>query len=274
MAKKRKQTVKKSEAAPVKKERKIAIIGKAPSSIPFAPWKDESWEIWVLNNLAHRNMVSRWDVQFELHNLALTREPVYGDYYDWLCRQEKPVVLREPCEEIKSGKVYPFEEVNKRFNINLVTNIGGESTSRKQPAEYWNNTVSYMIALAICEGATSIGVYGVDMAQFGAGVKSEYSAQRPSCEMFLGFAMGLGIEVYLPSVSDLLKASRRYALDDPLIYEQKLSSREVELQTRIDAAAAQENKGREERIYLSGALENTSWVRQNFPEGDGGSRKA
>ena len=51
----------------VPKTRKIAIIGKAPSSVLLGPYSDLTWEIWILNTLGKNKEVPRWDRQFELH---------------------------------------------------------------------------------------------------------------------------------------------------------------------------------------------------------------
>jgi len=59
---------------------KIAIIGKAPSSMQLAPYNDESWEIWSINDSIYRQQVPRASRQFELHNIELTKQPGYDDY--------------------------------------------------------------------------------------------------------------------------------------------------------------------------------------------------
>ena len=53
----------------------------------------------------------------------------------------------------------------------------GVDETRMDRRLYGTNTVTYMILLAIAEGATHIGVWGVDMA-----VDTEYHYQRP-CEI-------------------------------------------------------------------------------------------
>ena len=55
--------------------RKIALIGKAPDSLKLAPYDDAEWEVWILNTLGFLNEVPRWDRQFELHDLQLTKHP-------------------------------------------------------------------------------------------------------------------------------------------------------------------------------------------------------
>ena len=65
-----------------------------------------------------------------------------------------------------------------------------------------------MVAFAIYEGFKEISVLGVDMA-----TNSEYQAQRPSVEWWLGLAEGLGIKVYIPPTSDILKCTQIYGFE-------------------------------------------------------------
>ena len=70
---------------------------------------------------------------------------------------------------------------------------------------YMTSSIAWMIGLAITEGFSTIGVYGVDMAQ-----QTEYEEQRPCCEYLIGLARGRGIEVRLPRTTDLLRAVGQY----------------------------------------------------------------
>ena len=74
--------------------------------------------------------------------------------------------------------------------------------------DYFNNTVSWVLAFAMSEGFKEIHIYGVDMA-----THSEYGHQRPSCEYFIGLARGMGIKVVLPKESGLLRTKYLYGLE-------------------------------------------------------------
>jgi len=78
-----------------------------------------------------------------------------------------------------------------------------------------------MMALAILEGATHIGLWGVDMA-----MSDEYAFQRPSCELMIGYCLGRGIAVTVPEESALCKARRLYG------YETHMGDGYVEVRTR------------------------------------------
>lgn len=56
--------------------------------------------------------------------------------------------------------------------------------------DYFGSTVDYALALAIHEGFSEIHMYGVNMAN-----NEEYAYQKPSCEFWIGYAMGMGIEI-------------------------------------------------------------------------------
>ena len=243
--------------APATQSRKIAILGKAPSSQSLAPYDDPTWEIWILNTIAYLKECKRWDRQFELHDLELTKAPGYGNYHSWLCSQTKPVYVREPSPDIPAHIVYPRDDVQRFFGLNLARPDG--------PAvklDYFTNTVSWMMALAIYEGCSEIGLYGVDMAQHGVGGKSEYAHQRPSCELFVGYALARGIKVTIPDTSDLLKAANLYGFETHRAFPKKITQRETELKARISDAETRRANADAEAHFLTGALEDMQWFKQ------------
>lgn len=249
--------------------RKVAIIGKAPSSVALAPYDDPAWEIWILNTLGSNKEVPRWDRQYELHDLERTQDKAYGNYYQWLKQQstgERQLFLRDdPPEEFgHAAKKYPLDEIRKVFSA--------------LPRIYLTNTVSLMIAHALYEQATGevkideIGLWGVDMAQHGLKMgnaswfTSEYAKQRPSCEFWVGIACGMGIRVTVPAQSDLLRAPCVYGYHHTEPFK-KMQARRTELQQRIAHAQQREQNAHDEAIFLSGALESTNYELQSevFP---------
>lgn len=68
---------------------------------------------------------------------------------------------------------YPIDQVIKYFGT-----------------DYFSNTIDYMIALAIYEGATEINLYGVAV-----NTPDEYLYQRAGIHFWVGQAMGRGIKV-------------------------------------------------------------------------------
>ena len=179
------------------KKKKVALIGYTPTR-GQAPYDNPEFEIWGLNDLYKFKSdqdVKRWDRWFEIHDTKqdythLGRQPwakLFEDFKKMGC----PVYLQQKHPDIPNSIAYPIEEAVKQFGY------------------YFTNTVSYMIALAIMEKFEEIHVYGIDMA-----VDSEYNYERPSCEYFLGVAIGRGIKVYIPPEADLLKSRFLYGYDD------------------------------------------------------------
>lgn len=251
--------VKKKETLP---PRKVAIIGKAPSSLGLAPYGDPSWEIWILNTLGSAKEVPRWDRQFELHDLELTKTPAHGNYYQWLTQQECPVYLRDdPPPEFKNGVRFPLGPMLEHFG-----NLAG--------GRYLTNSVSMELALAVYEHDTQerkisdLGMWGVDMAQHGFAqgghngpFTSEYARQRPSVEYWCGLAEGRGIRLHVPPESDILKAACIYGYQHDAHWA-KLMARRKELQQRVAQAQAKEQAGHDEALYLAGALEDMAYQEQ------------
>ena len=257
-----------------RKTLKVAIVGKAPASQQLAPYGDESWEIWSLSDAPKE--IPRWSRHFELHDIEgntagdpRTRKDKWGPYWEFLKKDHgKPVYIQRPHPEVPHGIVFPMHEVKSAF-----------------PA-YFTNTVSWLIAYAICIGCqddesqpllTDLALYGVDMAQHGIDGRSEYAHQRPSCEFFLGIAAGKGIRVHVPDSSDLLKARRLYAFDSDggefaakmkarrkELHDQQQSSGEKRSKIHAEIAALQKkDKELENRQYaLAGAVDNLDWVHE------------
>lgn len=142
------------------------------------------------------------------------------DYIQALASLDCPVWMQRKWEDIPKSEAYPLERVIKTFGT------------------YFTNSVSYMIAMAILqikEGnyKGEIGLYGVDMA-----TKSEYGPQRPSCEFFLGIAVGLGITITIPPQADLLKTRFLYGFGEreQLAWEAKMMSLMTALDNRHQKA--------------------------------------
>ena len=212
--------------------KRIAIVGTAVTTLHQAPYNDPSWEVWGLNALYTFPGV-RWDRWFELHSREHLAGWLDGRHWKWLTEQQpgKPLYMRETYPECPAAVAFPVERLLVAF-----------------PSRYYTNTVSYMIALAMLEGATEIGVWGVDMA-----TSTEYGSQRPSCEFWLGLAMGAGIRVTLPKATDLLQAGHLYALEDPPAWMAKLKAQErAAAQKAAELEALIDDKTRELEQYRGG----------------------
>jgi hypothetical protein len=158
--------------------KKIAIVGCSDTK-DQAPFNDASWEIWGVNNLFHH--IPRYDRWFEIHNLTKDSDGAWkrrgssnfrgqdiNAYVADLAKMKCPIYMQQHWDDIPTSTPYPLEEAKNRFgSIMGWYNNGtpeGLDEAKLNRQLYGTNTVTYMILLAIMEGATHIGVYGVDMA--------------------------------------------------------------------------------------------------------------
>lgn len=198
--------------------RKIAIVGTAPNTLFEAPYHDKSWEIWSLNGAFER--IPRYDLWFEFHSWQhCLEEKLQPAYYANLLKtaSEGKLYTIEPFPDHPNPRIFPKQEV---------ANLCGE---------YFTSSVAWMLALAIYEEATEIGLWGINMEG-----SHEYRKQRACCEYLLGFAKGRGIKITLPTQCPLLKGS---------LYCSELG---IELQTISDKAEEEYNKYRDNMNYNRG----------------------
>jgi len=258
------------QQAPFKRSNKVAIVGFAPSSLHKAPWQDDSWEIWTLNNIYSSGIVSRWDRWFEMHKEfrayppfhdvrmdagAIVRgdsRPVTGakvEHVDWLKAQTKdrPIYFLNDEPDIPAGLKYPLDKVL-------------EWCEKEGVKPYFTNSISYMIALALVDGYTEIGVWGVDMAASG-----EYQQERPSVEYWLGVTKKYAT-VTLPPETELLKA-RLYGYESDSEFMLKAKVRYNELMANHNKAVEQAKQAMDAANYFRGAAEDCQYFITNWGNG-------
>lgn len=219
------------------KRKKLAIVGFSESSRHLAPYTNDEYEVWAMNQLyRHIPRATRW---WEMHTRPdfLSDQVPGTDYLDWLKDCPIPIYMIEKFADIPNAVRYPIEEMVKSFG------------------DYFYSTISYMIALGIYEGFEEIGIWGVDLAH-----DSEYEYQKPSAEYFLGLAIGYGIKVHLPAQTALLKGLYRYG------YQQMPSNDDLQwisvYKTRV-GAKQQETIGMVNMLQgqLNCAEEFLGWIR-------------
>lgn len=215
---------------------KIALLGSAPSSVAIAPYDDPSWKIWGCSPGCFP-YARRWDVWFEIHRWQ--KAPWFSnEYIQFMAsKPENPVYMIRPVPEIPNSVAYPKEEMVAKFG-----------------PWFMNSTISWMFALAIHQGATEIGLWGIDMS-----AAEEWIYQRAGCQFFIHMAKMSGIKVHLPPESDLNRPAPLYGYseEDPQFI--KLHARKAELQIRISELIKQEGQSREQRLHLQGALDNIEY---------------
>lgn len=229
--------------------RKIAIVGYTTSANE-APYGDPEWEIWGMNDLytvRRKSMdfeaaydAGHFHAWFDLHRLDKKYEADKGAHVAWLKTQRRmPVIVWDADGLPENCVAYPRDAMVERF--------GG----------YFTNTVSWQLAMAITmlEGVpdAEIAIYGVNMS-----VGVEYSAQKPSVEFFIGLARGMGIPVFIPVGSDLLKAAALYGAEEDEDGV-RLRIRQQELRDQHEEVLGQIDHLMMVRYKVEGALEQVDY---------------
>lgn len=102
----------------------------------------------------------------------------------WLKHNTTPIYMQERHPDIPASRKYPKDR--------LLQEYGG---SRR----YIKNHIAWMAMLALSEGVTTVGLWGVNY-----GHVSEYDMQRGSAEYWLGRLEGAGVRLILPDECTLL----------------------------------------------------------------------
>ena len=193
---------KRTGVSPTRAEKKVAIVGFA-ESWKLAPFDDPTIEIWGLNEL--HKYLPRWNRWWEVHDadtLGVTkRDLTEGEvkrHLDWLAKDHGPdkVIYMQPqfCDgRFPSAKPMELER--------MVTAFG----------RYFTSSIGFMVAQAILDDYSWIGLYGIDLAS-----DIEYQQQRANTEYLIGVARGQGRTVVTADSSAILKAGHIYGYEKAL----------------------------------------------------------
>lgn len=135
-------------------------------------WKlaPKEGEVWGVNDLVLYRNVTR---VFHIHsNLDMTN-PYIEKIVKRVNELKVPFMAARKVPQIPTSVAYPLGKIRKRFG-----------------ADYFTNSVDYMIAYALYVGMKEINFYGINME-----VGSEYIWQKPGIEFWIGYAKGLGVKV-------------------------------------------------------------------------------
>lgn len=222
---------------------KVALIGTAPSSRDLAPYDDLSWRIWACSP-GNMNVCRRVDLWFELHsNLMWKEHEHYGKpYLEWLNKQSFPIYMQNNTH-VPRAMTFPWFEMVEQFG-----------------RDFFTSSFSWMMALAITQGAAEIALYGIDMAS-----RDEYIRQRPGFYYFKRRAEERGCKVTAPYESDIMQPPALYAYQDSTPQGRKLMARRKEVADRAAGHSQQIGQHQHSQAYLQGALEDidyqeTIWI--------------
>jgi hypothetical protein len=159
--------------------RKIALVGSA-ATIQFTPWWDPTWEIWA--HATTHAFCKRVDRYFDLHPWEwITEKPIPG-YVDWLKALKVPIYMQRVFKDVPASLRYPRERMLAEY------------------PRYFTSHAAWMVALALSEGVTHLGFYGIHYA-----LDEEHKKQRTGCEFWMGIATGRGVQIVNPPGSPLCR---------------------------------------------------------------------
>lgn len=201
-----------------------------------APFDDPTWEMWGVATCIGNPGLKRLDRVLELHEPE-SWKPRVAEIND----AKIPVWMWKHYDEIPLSEAFPIDEITGRFR------------------KYFTNSISFLIAKAIMDGYTDIGLFGVHMA-----TTTEYAHQRPSCEYFLGYAEALGINVWIPDGADLLKAARMYGFEPAGDVQKKLSKLHADMERNLNTYTQQEQNAHDLKNQALGWRECVKHVQKIF----------
>ncbi len=183
----------------------------APHLIPYAARAFEFHsDIWDVNSQSWRN----------------TPDPkgCMDNYKKMLKSIKCPLYMTKPSKDIPMSRPFPFVEIVSKFGF------------------YFDNSISYMIAMAIDEflkfqGNKELHFYGVDFNE------ERHTFQKGVCEYYVGMATTLGIKIFVSHGSSLLKThdGLLYGINKkpeqliPEITEQQKELRALDMQAQGEA---------------------------------------
>jgi hypothetical protein len=228
---------------PYFKTKKLGLLG-ATTNLDYAPWFDSTWTL-----AAHpccRNRCKREpDWYFDLHRPELFKVEKKGwnpNYYGWLKRLQTPIFMQKNYPEIPMSVEYPLTRIQAEFR------------------SYFTNQCAFMIALAMTEGVTHIGLFGCQYAH-----ETEHGVQRDSLTYWLGRFEQYGGTVVIPPKHNSLLCS------PPLLYGYESHDEHGKLVPLYRAApvikVAKPDGSAEQRELVSVAL--TAEAMQDLPRHDG-----
>lgn len=217
---------------------KIALIGTAPSSRMLAPYNDPSWTIWACSP-GNMGALPRVDAWFEIHGSLLWPENKhYGEPYIKFLSELKIPVYMQDNRYCANATALPKDELVKEFG-----------------PYYFTSSFSWMMALAMYQGAQEIMLFGIDMAS-----RDEYILQRPGAYHFFNEAKKRGIKISAPYESDIMQPPGLYGYSEVTPFGRKLIARTQELKDRLNGMRQQRDGLTQNITYLEGALEDIDYV--------------
>lgn len=207
-------------------KKKVALVGMASTTRNQAPFDDDSYEIWAVNEMGNNthpafSWVKRFDRLFQMHpRWDFSRKNNGNDpnHFHWLLNTPEVCQLcggtgkiaDKPCSACKNGMYYPLESRSQVKVIymqeahddieNSVAYPLKEMVALNPMGKYFDSSLAYMTILASTMGYDEIFITGFEMA-----AQSEYFYQRANFEYLIGVLSTRGQKFRFPKETSLLK---------------------------------------------------------------------
>jgi hypothetical protein len=183
------------------------------------------------------------DMWFELHRYEPGQPWFSPEYCQWMAKGKFPVMMAEQRPEIPNSHALPVDELLEKYTM-----------PGFNPRFWMTSSLAWMFLAAIDAGATKIGLWGVDMS-----ATEEYGDQRSGCHRLAELADSRGIEVGIPSESDLFCHRPLYGVDEITHGSIKALARLREFQRRHAAAVQLAQQHTMEAQALAGAMDQLKY---------------
>ena len=193
----------------------VVMVGTHPQSLALAPLNETGIdELWGLNDSATLKMIEtnmdRFDRWFQLHHRwRVTRHHtrLEEDHWDWLQKDhgDMKIYMQRKFADVPNAVKFEMREISDQLIGGMLPRGAGFSQ------RYYSSTFAYAIAQMIYEKVNGINdwerceIYGCELVQ----TEMEYFRQRPNIEWWLGYARGVGIEVYVPMITRILYSQKQ-----------------------------------------------------------------
>lgn len=195
----------------IKKDSKKVIICATGSGWELAPKSSEK-TIYALNDYVNKEKYGlNFDYLFIMDILdekpgIVSGQQNLGEVIANINKLKVPLIAPFRYEEIPLSQAFPLDKCVKEFGL-----------------PYFTNTIAYMIAYALLNGAEQIEIYGVNQAG-----SHEYAEERGGVEYWLGIANGRGVKVTINGKdSQLLRYKGRYGND--ILYGYLQNYKDIEM---------------------------------------------
>jgi len=164
-------------------EKEVIILGTGPTAVQC----QYDSEVWGVNGAyqlkykdPHAKDIFRMDKLFLTHTLFREQGLMNFDV-EAMGGLGCPIISMHKIRWLKTYP-YPFKRIVRKFK-----------------SEFFTSSICYMLAYALDKGYKKLSLYGVDMV-----TRWEYRLEKGGVEFWLGYAMGLGCEVFIAKGSAVL----------------------------------------------------------------------